>query len=79
MLQVWDVPRLQRPHGAPRYGSHMSSAQSGAAAAVPTLEPPPAPPPTNSQLPIIKRGTRGVARQQVTHPTHVTSCGHTLC
>ena len=63
LVQVWDVPHLQRPHGAPRYGGH-SSAQATTAA--------PAPEPSIAQPPMIKRGTRGILR----HPqvTPVSNC-----
>ena len=56
LVQVWDVPHLQRPHGAPRYGSH-SSAQPAAAAPAPSAT-------TSAQPPVIKMGTRGMPRQQ---------------
>ncbi len=59
LVQVWDVPHLQRPHGAPRYGGH-SSAQATTAALDPAE-------PSIAQPPVIKRGTRGIPRQpQVT-------------
>ena len=53
------MPHLQRPQGAPRYGVH-GSAQATTA--------PPASEPSAAQPPVIKRGTRGVPRQQVTVP-----------
>ena len=58
-VQVWDVPHIERPHGAPRYGGH-SSTQATPAATDPVE-------PSVMQPPVIKRGTRGIPRQpQVT-------------